>query len=139
MYLLIFPFCLQQDLLMILTFCDATFAAHRHFVLPAVIHQRLFMPIAQHHSPRSLASPHHRLSAGGSCAVCRLGQDRQGHVTLQNRPGGELLVAHGALRADVSLALSVPVDGDAVLAESVATGNGDRDSETLQANDTSQV
>lgn len=94
------------------------------------------MTITQQHCSGPFTSPHERLSAGGAGAVCSLSEDRQGHVSLEDGPGGELLVADGAMRADVRLALGVPVNGDAVFTEGVTAGDGDRDAETLQAYDT---
>lgn len=138
-YLLILPFCLQQDLVVVRAFTDATLVAHRHFVLPAVINQRLFMAITQQHGSCPFASPHERLSTGGAGAVCSLGQDRQGHITLENGPGLKLLFAEWAMRSDVRLALGVPVSGDAFLTEGVTAGDGYRDPETLQAYGADQV
>lgn len=118
---------------MALAFGNATLVAHGRPVLLAVINQGLFMPIAQQHGSCPFTSPHEGLSTGGTAAVCSLSQDRQGHVTLEDGPGVKLLTADGALGSDVRLALDVPVGADACLTEGVATGDGHRDSETLQA------
>lgn len=56
-YLLIFSFCLQQDLLVIFAIKNATLMAHRCSVLFAVINQRLFMAITQLHGLHSIISP----------------------------------------------------------------------------------
>ena len=93
------------------------------------------MSIAQQHGSGPVASPYQRLSAGQVAAVCGLSQHRQGHVTFENGPGGELLFADGALRADIRLAPGVPVLGDAVFTEGVTTGDGDRVFEAVQAYD----
>lgn len=97
------------------------------------------MAITQQHGPRPFASPHERLSTGAAGAVCSLSQERQGHITLENGPGGKLLAADGALRSDIRLDLGVPVSGDARVAEGVAAGDGYRYSETVQAYDAGQV
>lgn len=97
------------------------------------------MAIAQQHGSCHFTSPHERLSTGGAGAVCGLSQDRQGHITLEDGPGVKLLTADGALRSDIRLAAGVPVGTNACLAEGVTAGDGDRDSETLQAYDTGQV
>lgn len=93
------------------------------------------MSITQQHGSGPFTSPHERLSAGGAGAVSSLSQDGQRHVSLEDGSGGKLFVADGALRADVRLALGVPVNGDAVFTEGVTAGDGDRDAETFQAND----
>lgn len=123
-YLLRVPLCLQQDLLVVRALFDATLAAHRHFVLPAVINQRLSVANAQQH-----AHLHLRLSARGRRAVCSLGEDRQGRVSVQTRPGGKLRVADGTLWTHFR---GVPVSADAAFAECVATGDGYRDMEAFQ-------
>lgn len=97
------------------------------------------MAVTQQHGSGAFASPHERLSTGGASAVCSLSQDRQGHVALEDGPGGELLAADGALRSEIRLALGVPAHGDALLTEGVTAGDGYRDSETLQAYDAGQV
>lgn len=96
------------------------------------------MAVTQQHGSRPFASPHERLSAGGAGAVCSLRQDRHGHISLEDGPGGELLVADWAPRSDIGLALGVPVNGDAPLTEGVTAGDGDGDPETLQAYDAVQ-
>lgn len=126
-YLLSVPLCLQQDLLVVRALFDATLAAHRHFVLPAVINQRLSVANAQQH-----AHPHLRLSARGGRAVCSLGEDRQGRVSVQAGPGGKLCVADGTLWTHFRHTQGVPVNADAALAEGVATGDGYRDMEAFQ-------
>lgn len=97
------------------------------------------MAITKQHGSGPFASPHETLSAGGPCAVRSLSQDRQGHITLEDGPGGELFIADGALRSNVTLALGVPVNCNACLTEGVSTGDGDWDSETIQAYGTDQV
>lgn len=138
-YLLIFPFCLQQDLVMVLTLGNGTLVAHGRPVVPAVVNQRLFVAIAQQQGSRPFTSPHDRLSTAGAGAVGGLGQHRQGHVALEDGPGVELLIAHGALRLYIRLALGVPVGADAHFTERVTARDGRRDSETLQAYGAGQV
>lgn len=133
MHLLSFPFSVQHDPFVVHALGDAAFAAHRHLVLSAVINQRLFMALAQQHGSGPFAPPQQGLPAGGACTVCSLCQDREGHVTPQNGSGCKLLIADGAPRANVVLALGVPVLGDALLTEGVAAGDGHRVPETLQA------
>lgn len=138
-YLLIFPFCLQQNLVMVLTFRNATLVAHGRPVLPAVVNQRLFMAIAQQQGSRPFTSPHDGLSTAGAGAVCSLSQHIQVHVALEDGPGVELLIAHGALKLYIRLAPGVPVGADAHFTERVTTWDGRRDSETLQAYGAGQV
>lgn len=138
-YLLIFPFCLEQDLIVVVTFRNATFIAHGRPVVPAVVNQRLFMLVAQQHGPRTFTPSRERVPAAGAGAVGGLGQHAQGHVTLEGGPGLKLGAADGALRSYIRLALDVPVSADALLAEGVAARDGHRDAETLQAYSASQV
>ena len=97
------------------------------------------MPVAQQHGFGHFAAPRQRLSVGGAAAVCSLGEDTQGHVALENRPGRKLLLAQGALRFGVGLAQRVPVGTDALVTEGVSAGDGDRDFEAVQAYGTGQV
>lgn len=97
------------------------------------------MPITQLHGSGPFTSPHVQLSAGVAAAVRSLSQDWQGHITLEDGPGGKLLIADRALRSDITPALGVPMHGDARLTEGVTAGDGYRDSETLQAYDAGQV
>lgn len=138
-YLLVFPFCLQQDLIVVVTFRDATFVAHGRPVVPAVVNQRLFMLVAQQHGSRTFAAPGERVPTAGTRAVGGLGQHAQGHVPLEGGPGLKLGVAHGALGSYIGFALGVPVGADALLTKGVATRDGHGDAETLQAYDAGQV
>lgn len=97
------------------------------------------MAITQQHGSCPFTSPHEQLSTGWAGVVCGLSQDRQGHITLEDGPGVKLLTADGALRSNIRLAPGVPVGANARLTEGVTAGDGDRDSETLQAYDTGQV
>lgn len=139
LYLLIFPFCLQRNLLMGRTFWNATLAAHSSLVLLAVIHKRFFMAVTQEHSSPSFTSPHERLPTGRAGGVCGLCQNWQRDVAFKDGPAVELFLTDGALRSDISLALGVPVKGDALLTEGVSTGKGYRDPETLHTYGTDQV
>lgn len=136
---MIFPFGLQQDLIMVVTFRNATFVAHRRPIVPAVVNQRLFVLVAQQHGFRSFTSPRNRVPTAGTRAVGGLGQHAQGHVALECGPGLKLGVADGALGSYIRLALRVPVGADALLAEGVATWDGHGDAKTLQAYDAGQV
>lgn len=97
------------------------------------------MAIAQQHGSLPFASPHQRLSTGGVGAVCSFSQDRQGDITLEVGPAVKLRAADGALRSVTRLALAVPVGADARLTERVTTGDGYRDSEPLQTDDTCEM
>lgn len=97
------------------------------------------MALTQQHGSRPFASPHVRLSERGSGAVCSLSQERHGHITLEDGPGGKLLIADGAVRSDIRLYIAVPELGDAGLAEAVTAGEGYRDFEAVQAYDAGQV
>lgn len=97
------------------------------------------MALTQQHGLCSFHPPQERLSEGGGAAVGSLGQYRQRHVPLEDGPVVKLLVADWTVGSNISLALDVPVTGDAHLTEGVSTGDCHGDPKTIEADNTGQA
>lgn len=143
-YLYVTPFLFHQHLVMVFALFHRAHIAYTHTIVPAVEDKRLLM--ARTELLKVIVDLVCSTRGTDSSLGCTVGghftQNRQGHVPVQGRSGGEGLFANRAVDRCILRFTSfnpIPMLGYAFLAEGVATRDSHRVFKTVQADGAGQT